>query len=390
MVLFVGIVLAVALMSSGVIFSDMLAEAALAHTLRRAEPEETNIRIRSFIGRETPATASERAEAYRARSSFVDQRVESLLQPYLRERAHIFERSTFFFQGHPQLELEDEVRPRGAIRYIQGLWPDRAELLRGRWPYSATGEGQTPAVSELEVAVDALGAELLQLSAGDQMEIFPATYIDDPSVMRAKIVGVFQKTDPNDGFWNGTSGDFSFHDYRWTMVPLFTTAEALLNQVVVQYPSSLLDMTWILHVDRQRIRAGDVDTLQLLTQVVEQNVRTNLTNSTINTQLYWVLDDYEDRILPTRIPLFLIFLLVTAILMYYLGLISGLIVKSRSTELAMFKSRGATSHQLGLMAMVESLLLAIPAVVLGPLLALGGGSAIGQSFLWSGRGRRIG
>ena len=148
-----------------------------------------------------------------------------------------------FFQGHPQLELADEVRPRGAIQYMQGLWPERAELQQGRWPYSDGGEDQTHDGGELEVAVDALGAELLQLDAGDQMVIFPATFFTDPPSMRAKIVGVFRKTNPQDEFWSGTTREFSYQDDRWTMVPLFTTGDALLNEVVALYPPALLDMT---------------------------------------------------------------------------------------------------------------------------------------------------
>ena len=389
MVLFIGIVLAVALMSSGVIFSNMLAEAALAHTVSGAKPEEINIQIRSFIGREAPLTASGRAGAYQARLDFVEQRVATPLRPYLRERAHIFESSTFFFQGHPQLELEDDLRPRGAIRYIQGLWPDRAELLRGRWPYSGAAEAGALASGELEVAVDALGAELLQLNAGDRMEIFPATFFIDPPVMRAKIVGVFRKTDPDDEFWHSTDRDFSFQNERWTMVPLFTTTDALLNQVVPLYPPALLDVTWIFHLDRGKIRIGDVDTLQRVARFVERDVSTNLTNSSVYTRLYRVLDEYEARILPMRVPLFLILILVTAILIFYLGLISGLMVKSRSTELAMLKSRGATTQQLGLMALVESLLLAIPAVALGPLLAQGVVRLLGNVFFGLGGGGEL-
>ena len=388
-VLFLGIVLAVSLMSSGVIFSNMVAEAALAHTVSRAEPEEINIQIRSFIGREAPFTTLGRADAYQARLDFVEQRVASPLRPYLREQAHMFESSTFFFQGHSQLELEDDLRPRGAIRYVQGLWPDRAELLRGRWPYSGAGEGAALAGGELEVAVDALGAELLQLDAGDRMEIFPATFFIDPPVMRARVVGVFRKTDPGDEFWRDTGRDFSFQDERWTMVPLFTTSDALLNQVVPLYPPSLLDMSWIFHLDRGKIRADDVDGLQRLARFVERDVSTNLANSSVYTRLYRVLDEYEDRILPARIPLFLILILVTAILMYYLGLVSGLVVKSRSTELAMLKSRGATTQQLGLLALVESLLLAIPAVIVGPLLALGVVQLLGKVFLGLGGGGEL-
>ena len=103
MVLFMGIVLAVALMSSGVIFSNMLAETALAHTLNRAEPEEINIQIRSFIGSESPFTVSGRASAYQERVDFVEQRVASRFRPYLKEQAHIFESSTFYFGRVPTM-----------------------------------------------------------------------------------------------------------------------------------------------------------------------------------------------------------------------------------------------------------------------------------------------
>ena len=43
LVLFAGILLAVSLLSSGVIFSNMLAEAALRHALTQATPEQANV-----------------------------------------------------------------------------------------------------------------------------------------------------------------------------------------------------------------------------------------------------------------------------------------------------------------------------------------------------------
>ena len=63
MVLFLGIVLAVTLMSSGVIFSDLLAEAALGHALNQATPEDANFQVRAFIGSEAPATVAGRTAA---------------------------------------------------------------------------------------------------------------------------------------------------------------------------------------------------------------------------------------------------------------------------------------------------------------------------------------
>ena len=369
MVQFLGIVLAVALMSSGVIFSDLLAEAALGHTLGRATPEEANFQVRTYIGSEAPATVPGRVSAYQADREFVDQRVGAPFRSYLRDRSRLLETPTFFFKGRPQLELDDDLRPRGDIEYLQGLWPERAEMVQGRWPYSGMGDRQSFVEGELEVAVDMLGAQLLQLGVGDEMEIFPAAAFTDPSLMRAKIVGVFQRTHPEDEFWYAAAGDFSFKNDRWTIVPLFTTEGAILRQMVGQYPSLFLDITWFFYLDRQEVRAKDVDTIQSIVQSVKQDVRASLNNGSIAIKLDQALDDYEDQLLPARIPMFLIIFLVTGILIFFLGLVSGLIVKSRHTELAMFKSRGATTPQLGLLALVESLILAAPAVALGPLLA---------------------
>ena len=384
LVLFLGIFLTVALMSSGVIFSDLVAEAALRHSLGQAAPEEANFQVRAFISREAPATVQGRVSAYRNNMDFNDHHVGALFEPYLRERSRLLETPTFFFEGYPRLELDDEMRPRGRFEYMQGLWPERADLVQGRWPYSGPARSQPFLEGELEVAVDVLGAELLGLDAGDEMDVFPAAAFTDPLRFRAKIVGVFERRDPGDEYWYGTAGDFSFRNERWTIVPLFTTEDALFRQLVGRYPSLFLDITWFYYLNREVVRTGDVDTIQAMSQVVKRDVHANLNNGSISIKLGQVLDKYEDQLLPTRVPLFLIIFLVTVILIYYLGLMSALIVKSRGTELAMLKSRGATTPQLGLMALVESLLLAVPAVLLGPFVAQGIVRLLGNFFFGLG------
>ena len=46
--MFLGILLAVALLSSSVVFSDLLSEAALRSSLQKATPEQVNLRVRVF------------------------------------------------------------------------------------------------------------------------------------------------------------------------------------------------------------------------------------------------------------------------------------------------------------------------------------------------------
>ena len=93
-----------------------------------------------------------------------------------------------------------------------------------------------------------------------------------------------------------------------------------------------------------------------------------------------LLARYSEQLLLSRIPLFLMVFLVVGILAYYLALVSALTVRSRSAEIAMLKSRGATTWQVGLMVLVEGLLLAIPAVAVGTLLAPPVAGVLGSLF----------
>ena len=156
------------------------------------------------------------------------------------------------------------------------------------------------------------------------------------------------------------------------------------------YPRLYTDVSWHYYLDRQSVKAGDVDDLLNTLRVIRYDVRTNLNNSTNRIRLDRVLEDYKEQLLLARIPLFLILFLVIGILTYYLALIGGLVVKSRSAEIAMLKSRGATTPHIGLMALVEGLLLAIPSTALGPVVALAVVKTLGKSVLRPGGKRRSG
>ena len=396
-VLFLGILMAVALMSSGVIFSNLLAESALRHTLEQATPKEANFWVRAFSGRDSPPTAAGRSAEHTFRLRFADERVAQQFQPYLQEQGRFLETATFFFQGHSQLELENNVRPRGQIKFSDGLVSPRIQMISGRWPYNSQAGGDAAAPGSttprpglpLEVAVETLGAELLQLGVGDRFEVFPASSFAGPPPIEAEIVGIFQRTDPNDEFWYESDGDFAYQNDQWTIVPLFTTEEGILGPVLQAYPALYTDATWFYFLDRKSISAGEVDTAQGILAGIERDVRTKMRNSSMGLYLDQVLDEYQEQLLLARIPLFLILFLVIGILTYYLALVSGLIVKSRSGEIAMLKSRGASTVHVGILSLAEGLLLALPAVILGPLLAVALVRVLGGLFFGLGGGGEL-
>ena len=383
-VLFGGILLAVALMASGVIFSDLLADASLRHALREAPAEEANFWMRSFSSQDEPGTVEGRRSVYKERLDFAKARVSEPFGVYLKDETWMLDTATFYFKGHPQLELDNEVRPRGSVVYMAGLTPERVTLTQGSWPEAENAAA--PPGTPMEVMVDGLGFELLGLELGQVMEIFPAASFIDPPAMPVRITGVFARIDPDDEFWYGVQSGFSFKNDRWTIVPLFTTEEAIIQQVIGQYPTLYTDVTWYYYLDRELLRAGDVSKLQNTIRQAERDIDISLKNSSRSIRLDDLLTSFEEQLLLARVPLFLVVFLIIGILLYYLALVAGLIVRSRSSEIAMLKSRGATTLQVGILGLGEGLLLGVPAVIIGPFLAMGVVKVLGNVFFSLGGG----
>ncbi len=379
-VLFLGMLLAVSLMSSGIIFSNLLEEAALRSALNQATPEQVNFTVRTYGGLEDFSKVSRQDSTYLNGLDTVERYAGEPFEPYLQGRSLLFQTLPFFFAGHPQLEQADDVRPRGKIGYMSGAFPDRIDVVEGRWPYSLAGGGIS-LDAPLEAALDVAGAEILQLGLGDEMEVFPAIGNAAETSMKVRIVGFFRRVDPEDEFWYGVGRTFSHTEDQVPIVPLFTTEDAILEYVGRSYPGSYADVKWFFYLDWTGIRAGDVSAIQDSLQSLRETLPRRLENAGIVINLDDVLSAYQEQVLLARIPLYLMVSLTTGILIYYLGLVSGLVVKSRARETSQLKSRGITTPQMGLFALVEGLLLAAPAVAFGPVLALVISRTLGGAFI---------
>ena len=399
-VLFSGILMAVALMASGVIFSELLANAALRDALSRSEPKDVNLKVRTFSSQDDPPDVEGRSAAFRARDEFVRRNVQEPFGDYLLDHTRLIKSATFFFRGRPHLELDNETRPRGSVIHMEGL-EGRTRVLEGVWPTNPhpnpplEGEGREP----LPVAVDGFGAQLLDMGVGDVMEIFPASLFDDLPPIEVRIAAIFEVLDSSDPIWydlpgargqpalgpggpngsdwanagggNGRGPAFSRQDEKWTLVHLLASEDTLLERALGSYPSIYADTTWYFIPDHGKIHASETVEIQRLLGQIEWLVTSGLHNSGYTIRLDDLLRDFERQLLLAQVPLLLMLFLVVAILVYYLALIAGLIVRSRTAEISLLKSRGATPLQIAILGLGEGLIVAVPAVIAGPFVALG-------------------
>ena len=383
-----GVTLAVVLLASAVVFNDLLAETALRRTLSEADSADVNLWVRVFNDLDDPRTATAASDRYRNAHRFVEQRVLPPLGGAIGAASFQVETATFYFTGRPNLDLPNDVRPRGRVQYLSGFQEGKGRLVQGRWP-GVAGDGgyddSTGATDNIviEVAVDPTGFEFLDIPLGEGFGIIPATGGEGQPQTQVVVVGIVEPTDRDEEYWYRRDKLLSYHDDDWTLVPLFVSEDALRQQIARRYPGIYTSAAWFLQVDRTGLPAKEVDEFQVSLRQVRREVANFLPNGSTSTGLIRILDDHEERLLLARIPLFLMVFLVTGILAYYLTITAGMVIRARAAEIAMLKSRGATTFQIGVLTLVEGFMLAVPAVVVGvlvsPLLAKGLGGLVFDS-----------
>ncbi len=369
-----GVTLAVVLLSSAAVFNDLLAETALRRALSEADSSDVNVWVRVFNDLDDPRIATASSDRYQTSQRFVAERVLPPLSEAISAASMQVETATFYFSGRPNLDLPNDRRPRGRLQHLSGLQDDKGRLLAGRWPSVPDDPGYDDSTGAtdgvvIEVAVDAPGLEFLGLELGERFQIIPATGGDGQAATDVAVVGVIEPVNPADEYWFRRAKLLTYHDDNWTLVPLFASEEAIRQQVGRRYPGLYTSSAWFLQVDRLGVRARRVDDLQQALRQARREVANNLPNGSTSTGLARILDTYEEQLLLARIPLFLMVFLVAGILAYYLTLTAGMVIRARSAEIAMLKSRGATTWQIGILTLVEGLLLAGPALIAGTLLA---------------------
>ena len=368
-----GMVLAVALMASGVIYHNALKETALGYTLRNVPDEELNVLVRVFHALERPQ--------FDASKRFVNERMIQPLRPHFQGSSLLIQTSTFFFTGLPQLDQANTVRPRGNLQTMTRL-NEGVRVVAGRLPQPASGR--------LEVVIDPLGASALDLSLNQGFQIFSALREDIENALPVQVVGIIELIESTDQYESiGKFDQVTNTEREYTTLPLYTHFDALFDTVGTSFPGLHTDFTWLLPFDRDALSASEADQLRATVQHVINDVRTDLPNSTLRTELDEVLKRHAALLTVAQVPLFLVMSLAIGLLLYYLFFIAGLMGRLRAPEVALFRSRGASTPQVGVVLFVEGLLMAIPAISVGPFLAQALVLLTGRLFPAASRGQGL-
>ncbi len=355
-----GVLLASGIMAGTVVYFDSLREVALRVTLDKLTQREVDILMQGDKG---PTDRRERARVEGLATSVIASRVEWMV----RDR-YFAAKSPTFFLAEPGRESEaggDDAR--AYFAYLPRLM-EHATLVAGRLPRddALNNPGQP---LEIEAIIPADAAELLELEVADRVATVPHWDEEIPSVT-VVVSGIFERNEPGAEFWyledavlNAATGP------TFRTAPLHLSEAAYFDVLGPALPRMDTTYAWLLSVDDGRINAGNSHIALFDTEALNSVMSGTLGTYRQSTALDNALREYDRRLFFSKLPMFVVLILIAIVILYYVITLASLTVEERRSEVALLRSRGANSAQVMTVFVLEGATIAGVAVGLGPILA---------------------
>jgi putative ABC transport system permease protein len=240
---------------------------------------------------------------------------------------------------------------------------DHITILEGSFP-----EVAAPAQdSAVEVLLNESLAMKLGLQVGETYMAFSRRRTggdERTSRIPVRVAGIWTATDPQEEFWF-TSPEF-LDDV------LFVPEETFLGRISPYMEDEIYMGLWYLLMDGSKVYSTDV--LPLLSRItaVQQRAASILPNTRLDVSPAEALREYRSSARLLTLSLYAFSIPVIGLTLAFIGLVVGLSVGRQRNEIAVLRSRGATTAQVVGIAALEGLLLGA--------LALGFGSPASQGI----------
>ncbi len=356
----VGIVLSAALMASVAIYSDAIRDLGLKFALQAEDPLDLDIEILS-------SSQGFTGDLYNDRVEITQAQLEHGAGNVLASTVRYGKTDTFFLSpGGTPVDLNDELRPRSQLQFYEDL-QDHVDVVDGRLAEVAAPGSDPPS---LEVMVGASAASQLGINVGDSFDLLPFWALTKTPV-KATVVGIIAPKDAEEAFWfgEGTEGIFQVTTTTWPTYPFFVPEETLTGALTGYLPD-LRGSFWTYGlVDTTKINSRNASSLVDHVKGMDASLRAQILRTTVNTDLPVTIENYKQKLFFTRLPLFALMVQIVGIVLYYLVMVSNMLVERQVGEIALLKSRGASTRQVMAIYAIEGAGLCAIGIAIGPLLA---------------------
>ena len=351
--LFLGMILAVAMISSIPVFTNGILQRLLIKDMENVQ-RSTGI----YPGRYTLSvnTGSFYSAGTRASTfEFFDQKITAegrgdiglpLISPSTKIAIdHIF--------ALPSVQREEKPAKRFMRIEAARRLPDFVNIIAGDFFSSSLENGI------IEVIVNERAMQEKDLLLGEIYDVMDITErLDEP--IKLKIVGVFEQKAP-DLFWSEGMSNYNesfVMDYDLFDLHFIKTGSSLISQA-----------HWVNSFDYHSLT---IENLESVLQKHKDNAQwlSEYRSVTLRFPSEHILKNYQLREKQLLTTLWILQVPIILMLMFYLFMMSQLVIGNDRNEIAVLRSRGASSFQIFKSYMLQSFILGAGALIAGPLLGL--------------------
>ena len=372
----VGVLLASVILAGTVIYFDALRELALKNTLSKLTARETDIVLKADRG---PTSFREFEKVSRA----VTPEIETRLDWFLKDTVRGGKTATFFLTPPGRESTAGEDNARAYFAYLPRLLGHITLRPEGRMPreqaLNAPGE-----LLVIEAMIPSDAARLFGIEVGDRLSVVPF-WTDAIPYASVIVAGIFDKNDPGEEFWHlddtilrGSTA------VNFRAVPFFLTESTYMDVLGGAFPDLDSTYAWLLEVDTGKLNAGNAADARADIEVMRRRLSNTLFSYRQITSLDEALAEYDQRLFFSKLPMFVVLILISVVILYYVVTLSSLVVEQQRGEIALLRSRGATSAQILAVFVLEGATISLLAIVVAPLLASLVVSVLGFTPAFSG------
>lgn len=338
---------ATVLLAAGAVYGDVVALGGLRRAVLEAPPASRVVIIGSTAARGDVATIDEA----------VTKQAREVLGSGSGETALVVGSGAYVRFGFDEDDPAGLTRL-GAYRAIER----HATLIDGAWPEA----GATP----IQAALSEGAAAALEVGTGDRLSM---TSRDDASqAVEVEIVGTW-RPDRTDPYW---IADVLELDGVETRGPFTTTGPVVVAQadLVERIVARELELEWRAIPSVEGLRVDGLGALRNDLETLDERLRdARLPGRSlrVTSELPGILATVDRATLVSRSGVLLLTVQFAILAGYAILLVAGMLIERRRIEGALLRSRGASTLQLTAMAFGEAVMLAIPAAIVAPWLAVG-------------------
>jgi len=248
---------------------------------------------------------------------------------------------------------------------------DHITILEGNFP--AVADSAYGSVVEVLVGEDLYLKWGLQV--GEEYTAYAKVATDDGADVTVnipvRIAGVWRATDPTEDYW--------FYSPSSLAEEMIVPEETFRTRIDPEMVQGLNLALWYLLADGTDVYADKVDGLLSRIVATQQRVASILPGSGLDVSPERDLQSYRRSTVVLTFLLYAFSVPIVGLLLVFIGLVVGLSVGQKRNEIAVLRSRGATSLQIIGISVLEGVLMGIVSVAIGLLIGKWLALLIGRS-----------